>query len=198
MPSRTRELLGTDAYFGGYVDWDAAHLHPLNLALGVAKRCIELGVRVYEDTAALGFDDTGSVTVRTATRQRDRGPSGPRRERLSRQSRAETRRSHHADQQLHHRNRTARRERLANEINPRRVAVGDSRFVINYFRMSPDGRLLFGGGENYRRGFPRDIAAFVQTVHAEDLSAARTTRRSTTRGAARSRSRSTGCRISAG
>ena len=53
-------------------------------------------------------------------------------------------------------------ERLANEINPRRVAVGDSRFVINYFRMTPDRRLLFGGGENYRAGFPRDIASFVR------------------------------------
>ncbi len=50
-------------------------------------------------------------------------------------------------------------EALANEINPRRVAVGDSRFVINYFRLTPDRRLLFGGGENYRAGFPRDIAA---------------------------------------
>jgi gamma-glutamylputrescine oxidase len=40
--------------------------------------------------------------------------------------------------------------------------VGDSRFVINYFRMTPDRRLLFGGGENYRAGFPRDIAAFVR------------------------------------
>jgi gamma-glutamylputrescine oxidase len=43
-----------------------------------------------------------------------------------------------------------------------RYGVHDTRFVVNYFRLSEDHRLLFGGGENYRHGFPRDIAAFVR------------------------------------
>ena len=42
------------------------------------------------------------------------------------------------------------------------AAVADSRFVVNYFRKTPDGRLLFGGGENYRPGFPSDLAGFVR------------------------------------
>jgi len=42
------------------------------------------------------------------------------------------------------------------------VAVADSRFVVNYFRLSGDGRLLFGGGESYGYRFPRDIAALVR------------------------------------
>ena len=42
------------------------------------------------------------------------------------------------------------------------AAVSDSRFVVNYFRITPDDRLLFGGGENYGYRFPRDIAAFVR------------------------------------
>ncbi len=41
------------------------------------------------------------------------------------------------------------------------VAVQDTKFVIDYYRMSADHRLLFGGGENYSPRFPRDIAAFV-------------------------------------
>jgi gamma-glutamylputrescine oxidase len=41
-------------------------------------------------------------------------------------------------------------------------AVSDSRFVIYYFRMTPDGRLLFGGGENYTYRFPADIMGFVR------------------------------------
>ena len=36
--------------------------------------------------------------------------------------------------------------------------VCDSRFVLNYYRFSPDNRLLWGGGESYGRRFPRDIA----------------------------------------
>ena len=41
-------------------------------------------------------------------------------------------------------------------------AVADSRFVVNYWRLSPDNRLLFGGGESYGWRFPADIAAKVR------------------------------------
>jgi gamma-glutamylputrescine oxidase len=47
-------------------------------------------------------------------------------------------------------------------INPRDVAFSDSRFVVNYYRLSADKRMLFGGGENYRQNFPADIASFVR------------------------------------
>jgi len=43
-----------------------------------------------------------------------------------------------------------------------RFGVHDTRFVVNYFRLSDDHRLIFGGGENYRAGFPRDIKKFVR------------------------------------
>ena len=42
------------------------------------------------------------------------------------------------------------------------AAVSDSRFVVNYFRLTADRRLLFGGGENYSYRFPDDIKAFVR------------------------------------
>jgi len=41
-------------------------------------------------------------------------------------------------------------------------AVADSKFVINYFRLSEDRRMLFGGGESYGYRFPRDIAGLVR------------------------------------
>jgi len=53
-------------------------------------------------------------------------------------------------------------EERAKALISGRFGVHDTRFVVNYFRMSDDGRLLFGGGENYRPGFPRDIARFVR------------------------------------
>ena len=101
----TRELLGTDAYYGGYVDWDAAHLHPLNLALGVARRCLELGVRIYESTRAIDFADSATCHGANARRRVASTPThlvlaanG-----IHREPRADARRTHHADQQLHHR-----------------------------------------------------------------------------------------------
>jgi gamma-glutamylputrescine oxidase len=53
-------------------------------------------------------------------------------------------------------------EQRARELISGRFGIHDTRFVVNYFRLSDDQRLLFGGGENYRRGFPKDIAAFVR------------------------------------
>ena len=41
-------------------------------------------------------------------------------------------------------------------------AVADSRFVVNYYRLSADKRLIFGGGENYSNGFPADMKNFVR------------------------------------
>jgi gamma-glutamylputrescine oxidase len=42
------------------------------------------------------------------------------------------------------------------------VAIADSRFVVNYYRLSSDKRMLFGGGENYRQNFPGNISSFVR------------------------------------
>jgi gamma-glutamylputrescine oxidase len=42
------------------------------------------------------------------------------------------------------------------------LAVSDSRFVVNYFRLSADGRLIFGGGERYTPTPPADIGAFAR------------------------------------
>jgi gamma-glutamylputrescine oxidase len=53
-------------------------------------------------------------------------------------------------------------EERAKGLMQKRVGVHDSRFVVDYFRISDDHRLLFGGGENYRRGFPSDIKAMVR------------------------------------
>ena len=50
----------------------------------------------------------------------------------------------------------------ARELISGRFGVHDTRFVVNYFRLSDDHRLLFGGGENYRPGFPDDIENFVR------------------------------------
>ena len=53
-------------------------------------------------------------------------------------------------------------EQRARELIDGRFGVHDTRFVVDYFRLSDDHRLLFGGGENYRREFPPDIEKFVR------------------------------------
>ncbi len=53
--------------------------------------------------------------------------------------------------------------------HPGDAAISDSRFVVNYYRLTADGRLLFGGGERYLPTAPADIAAFVRPLHGGDL-----------------------------
>ena len=50
----------------------------------------------------------------------------------------------------------------AAEVLTRDVAVADARFVVNYFRLSHDRRLLFGGGESYGYRFPATSADGAQ------------------------------------
>ena len=55
----------------------------------------------------------------------------------------------------------------ADKVLARDIAVADSKFVVNYYRLSADKRLIFGGGESYGYRFPRDIAAKVRKPMTE-------------------------------
>ena len=48
---------------------------------------------------------------------------------------------------------------LVKHINAQDVAVYDTRFVLDYYRLTADKRLLFGGGANYSGKESRDIEA---------------------------------------
>jgi gamma-glutamylputrescine oxidase len=51
---------------------------------------------------------------------------------------------------------------MAGGIVPGGEAVSDTRFVVYYFRPTPDGRLVFGGGETYARHYGGDVAGLVR------------------------------------
>jgi gamma-glutamylputrescine oxidase len=53
-------------------------------------------------------------------------------------------------------------EALCRELIRDDSAIADALFVVDYWRISGDNRLLFGGGENYTRRFPNDIKSFVR------------------------------------
>jgi gamma-glutamylputrescine oxidase len=153
--------LGTDVYHGGLADRGGGHLHPLNLALGLARAAISAGAVVHEQTRAMAWRrEGGRIVVETASGrvicdQLILSGDGS----LNRMAgRARARVTPINNFILT----TEPLGDLAAEIIRSDAAVADSRFVVNYFRKTPDGRLLFGGGENYRPGFPADIAGFVR------------------------------------
>jgi gamma-glutamylputrescine oxidase len=160
--AEVRELVATDDYFSGAFDARGGHLHPMNYALGLARGARSHGARLHENSEVLAVERRGAqwiVRSRHAQVRADtvllacngylRGISREVEEHV-----------------MPINNFIAVTEPLGEEragsIIRGGIAVSDSRFVVNYFRMTADHRLLFGGGENYRYSFPRDIKSFVR------------------------------------
>ena len=147
-------------YQGGILDMGAAHLHPLNLALGLARAAHTAGVRLHERAAVHHIEEGSEVTVQT-----DAGRVTADHVVLACNGYLGDLNRKVAARVMPINNFIAATEPLGaqmKDVLPRPVAVADDRFVVNYFRPSPDGRLLFGGGESYGYKFPADIAAKVR------------------------------------
>ena len=160
-------------YRGGYIDHGAGHLHPLNLALGLAKAAAAAGAVIHENTRVDRIEpgqparivtDTGTVTADTLILACN-GYLGGLEPKV-------------AARVMPINNFVLATEPLgdrAGEVLTRDVAIADSRFVVNYFRLSGDKRLLFGGGESYGYKFPEDIVGTVRKPmleifpHLEDV-----------------------------
>lgn len=155
------ELLGSSRYFGATLDTQAAYLHPLNYALGLARACREAGVRIFEQSAVTGYTGSAPVSLRTAgARVQARIVV------LACNAYLDKLEPRLATTIMPINNFLVATEPLGEQAcralirDP--VAVHDTLSILNYFHLSADGRLIFGGGENYTRRFPSDIASFVR------------------------------------
>lgn len=153
-------LLGTRSYIGGLVNNRNGHLHPLNLCLGEARAAAGLGVQIHEHSQVLDIQHgtrarvrctDGSVTADFVVlagnayhrlEQRKLGgllfPAGSYMVATEPLSEAESA-----------------------EVNALDLAVCDMNHVLDYFRLSADRRMLFGGRCNYSGREPADIAAAI-------------------------------------
>ena len=156
-----RAMVATDTFHEGLLDKQAMSVHPLNYALGLARAAREAGVRIYEKSRVTGYTRTDPATVTTASGSVEasfivlgcNGYLGKLEKRVAGRI-MPINNFMLATEPLG--------ESVARDLIADRNCVHDTRFVVNYFRTSADHRMLFGGGENYRAGFPRDIAAFVR------------------------------------
>ena len=159
------EICPSPDYKGGILDTGAYHLHPLAFALGLARACADAGVRIFEGTYAHHIDHGTPATVRT-----DQGRVIAEHVVLAGNGYLGTLDRKTATRVMPINNFIAATAPLGDDaarVLTRDIAVADSRFVVNYFRLSHDGRLLFGGGESYGYRFPADIAAKVRKPMCE-------------------------------
>jgi len=152
------ERLGSRRYHGAIADSDAGHLHPLNYALGLAAAAEAAGARICEQSRALAL---APGEVRTAE-----GRVRTRYIVLGCNAYLDGLEPRIAGMIMPISNYIIATEPLgdaaAAALIHDDVAVADTKFVVDYFRLSADRRLLFGGGETYSRRPPADIAAFVR------------------------------------
>jgi gamma-glutamylputrescine oxidase len=153
-------------YHGGLYDAKGGHFHPLNYALGLARACLAAGVLIYENTPVDGYLDLGEdIDVEVFT-----GTEGAWSKSLILATDAWTHNLSPLGRftiPIMNYNIATAPLPNADALLPSDAAVADSRFVLNYFRLSADKRLIFGGGEKYRQTPPADIAGFVRKHVAE-------------------------------
>jgi len=160
LPKDIGQHIQGGGYHGGIYDAQGGHFHPLNYALGLAKAAQKAGVRIYEYTAAQTPVDKGThVEIRAGA-----GTLAAKHVIMA----ADTWTGSIAPELISYTvpimNYNIATAPLpdADQLLPSDAAIADSRFVLNYFRLSADKRLIFGGGEKYVQTPPSDIAAFVR------------------------------------
>ena len=142
------DWVASKRYHSGVLDKNSAHLHPLKYALGVARAALNAGVQIFEHSLVTQIDYSDPAVVKTAQGQvtakfvvlagnvyiDELVPKIAKRimpvgtyiiatERLPKET--------------------------ADSLIKNRIAVCDNNFVLDYFRVTNDDRMLFGGRVSY-------------------------------------------------
>ena len=159
--ARLREVVASERYEGAMLDMGSGHLHPLNLALGEARVAQQLGVQLFERSAVTHIDYGSTVTVHTAAG----------RIRAATLVLACNAYLNNLNPQIGGKVLPAGSyviateplgEARARELIPLNSAMCDQRVTVDYYRLSADHRLLFGGACHYSGRDPADIGAYMR------------------------------------
>lgn len=159
--SGIRGVVDSERYIGGLLDKSGGHIHPLNLALGEADAVESLGGQIFEDSAVIKVDEGDSPVVHTKEGsvkckfvivagnaylnglipelQAKSMPCG---------TQVITTEPLGAE--------------LAQSLLPQDYCVEDCNYLLDYYRLSGDKRLIYGGGVVYGARDPADIEAIIR------------------------------------
>lgn len=161
----TAERLGSTHYYGGTRDTGTGHIHPLKLVIGTARVAAEAGAQLFENTQSTGITSQGGK-VRVTT---PRGTITAQKCLIAVNAYGGNLEPISASHIMPIGSFIGATVPLGAEskVIPGGESVDDSRFVVRYFRKSPDGRLLFGGREIYGVNDPKDIHIHIRKQIAE-------------------------------
>ncbi|WP_296097682.1 FAD-binding oxidoreductase [uncultured Agrobacterium sp.] len=163
--AETADRLGSSHYHCGVRDTGTGHIHPLKLLVGLARAAKAAGADIFEMTPATAIRQSGGKTLietRTGTITATRVLIATN----AYIGNLEPVTAAHVMPIRSFIGATAPLDEFPSII-PDKEAVADSRFVVRYFRKTPDNRLLFGGREAYTADSPRDISKHIRKQIAE-------------------------------
>jgi gamma-glutamylputrescine oxidase len=158
---RIREVVATDNYIGGMLDMSGGHIHPLNLALGEAAAVESLGGVIYEQSPAIRIERGANPVVHTPNGQikakfvvvAGNAYLGNLIPELSAKSMP-------CGTQVITTEPLS--DELAKSLLPQDYCVEDCNYLLDYYRLSGDKRLIFGGGVVYGARDPANIEAIIR------------------------------------
>ena len=155
------EIVGTDIYIGGSIDHSGGHFHSLNLALGEAAAFESLGGVIYEQSPVTQIERGVNPIVRTANGSVKArivvvagnaylGNLVPELSAKSMPCGSQVVTTAPLSQEM------------ARSLLPQDYCVEDCNYLLDYYRLTGDNRLLFGGGVIYGARDPANVEAIIR------------------------------------
>lgn len=158
---RIREVVNTESYIGGMLDMSGGHIHPLNLALGEAAAVESLGGVIHEQSAVIRIDRGANPVVHTANGQvKAKFVVVAGNAYLGNLLPELTAKSMPCGTQVVTTEPLS--PELAKSLLPQDYCVEDCNYLLDYYRLSADNRLIFGGGVVYGARDPANIEAIIR------------------------------------
>lgn len=158
---RIREVVNTDIYTGGMLDMSGGHIHPLNLVLGEAAAFESLGGIIHEHSPVTRIDQGSSPVVHTAEGQvKARYVIVAGNAYLGNLLPQLAAKSMPCGTQVITTEPLS--EELASSLLPQDYCVEDCAYLLDYYRLSGDRRMIFGGGVVYGARDPSNIEALIR------------------------------------
>lgn len=158
---RIREAVASENYIGGMLDMSGGHIHPLNLALGEAAAVESLGGVIHEQSPAIRVErgdnpvvctPKGSVKAKFVVVAGNAYLGNLLPELMAKSMPCGTQVI--TTEPLS--------DEMARSLLPQDYCVEDCNYLLDYFRLSGDNRLIYGGGVVYGARDPSNIEAIIR------------------------------------
>ncbi|MDI6527409.1 FAD-binding oxidoreductase [Pseudomonas otitidis] len=158
---RIREVVASENYIGGMLDMSGGHIHPLNLALGEAAAVESLGGVIHEQSPAIRvergdnpvvYTPKGSVKAKFVVVAGNAYLGNLLPELMAKSMPCGTQVI--TTEPLS--------DEMARSLLPQDYCVEDCNYLLDYFRLSGDNRLIYGGGVVYGARDPSNIEAIIR------------------------------------